>query len=337
MPGLIFINKPFGEKQMQRRFFLAATASVAALAATAGRAQQQYPTKPVRFVIPFSAGSSTDLMGRTIAERMAVSLGQPVVVENRPGAGGTIAATAVAKADPDGYTVLVHSGSHAVNPAIYTNLQYDTLKDFTNVSGLGAVPNIIIAPQGRYKTLKELVAAAKARPNQLNYASAGVGSATHLNAEKFMLVADIDLQHVPFKGTPEAVTEIVGGRLEFYCAPINAALGLIKDGKVAALATSGTRRSPLLPDVPTSIEAGFPDSDFSLWVGAFVPAKTPAALVQRLHAEIQKAAATPEVKERYLKTGTDAITLTQSEFDAFVRKEIDVSARIAKRAKMQAQ
>lgn len=322
---------------MQRREFLVASASAAALATAGVRAQQGYPTKPIKFVIPFTAGSSTDIMGRTIAERMAVSLGQPVVIENRPGAGGTIAATAVAKSDPDGYTVLVHSGSHAVNPAIYTNLQYDTLKDFTNVGGLGAVPNIIIAPQGRYKTLKDLVAAAKAKPNQLNFASAGIGSATHLNAEKFMLVADIDLQHVPFKGTPEAVTEIVGGRLEFYCAPINAALGLIKDGKVAALATSGARRSPLLPDVPTSIEAGFPDSDFSLWVGAFVPSRTPAAIVQRLHAEIQKAAATPEVKDRYLKTGTDAMPMTQPEFDAFVRKEIEVSARIAKRAKMQAQ
>ena len=322
---------------MQRREFLAATASAAALATAGVRAQQGYPTKPIKFVIPFTAGSSTDIMGRTIAERMAVSLGQPVVIENRPGAGGTIAATAVAKSDPDGYTVLVHSGSHAVNPAIYTNLQYDTLKDFTNVGGLGAVPNIIIAPQGRYKTLKDLVAAAKARPNQLNFASAGIGSATHLNAEKFMLVADIDLQHVPFKGTPEAVTEIVGGRLEFYCAPINAALGLIKDGKVAALATSGARRSPLLPDVPTSIEAGFPDSDFSLWVGAFLPSKTPPAVVQRLHAEIQKAAATPEVKDRYLKTGTDAMPMSQPEFDAFVRKEIEISARIAKRAKMQAQ
>jgi tripartite-type tricarboxylate transporter receptor subunit TctC len=322
---------------MQRRDFLVAGASSAMLAATGTRAQQAYPTKPIKFVIPFTAGSSTDIMGRTIAERMAVSLGQPVIVENRPGAGGTIAAAAVAKSDPDGYTVLVHSGSHAVNPAIYTNLQYDTLKDFTNVGGLGAVPNIIIAPQGRYKTLRDLVAAAKAKPNQLNFASAGIGSATHLNAEKFMLVADIDLQHVPFKGTPEAVTEIVGGRLEFYCAPINAALGLIKDGKVAALATSGARRSPLLPDVPTSIEAGFPDSDFSLWVGAFVPSKTSAAIVQRLHAEIQKAAATPEVKDRYLKTGTEAMAMTQPEFDAFVRKEIEVSARIAKRAKMQAQ
>ena len=320
---------------MKRRAFLtAATASILTAGATA---QQAYPTKPIRFVIPFTAGSSTDIMGRTIAERMAQSIGQPIVIENRPGAGGTIAAAAVARAEPDGYTVLVHSGSHAVNPAIYTNLQYDTLRDFTNVAGLGAVPNIIIAPPGRYKTLKDLVAAARAKPNQLNFASAGIGSATHLNAEKFMLVADIDMQHVPFKGTPEAVTEIVGGRLEYYCAPINAALGLIKEGRVAALATSGARRSPLLPEVPTSIEAGFPDSDFSLWVGAFVPAKTPAAISQRLHAEISKAAATPEVRERYLKTGTDAMTMSQSEFDAFVRKEIEVSARIARRAKMQAQ
>lgn len=328
---------------MNRQQFLktvltsAAVLAAALGAATAGAQAPAYPSKPIKFVVPFTAGSSTDIMARTIAERMAVSMGQPIVIENRPGAGGTIAAAAVSKSEPDGYTVLVHSGSHAVNPAIYTNLQYDTVKDFTNVAGLGSVPNIIIAPQGRYKTLKDLVAAAKAKPNQLNFASAGIGSATHLNAEKFMLVADIDMQHVPFKGTPEAVTEIVGGRLEYYCAPINAALGLIKDGKVTPLATSGARRSPLLPDVPTSIEAGFPDSDFSLWVGAFVPSKTPSAVVQRLHAEILKAAATPEVKDRYLKSGTEAMTFSQAEFDAFVKKEIEVSARIAKRAKMQAQ
>jgi len=324
---------------MNRQQFLKTilTSAVVLACSAAGAQAPAYPSKPIRFVVPFTAGSSTDIMARTIAERMAISMGQPIVIENRPGAGGTIAATAVAKSEPDGYTVLVHSGSHAVNPAIYTNLQYDTVKDFTNVAGLGSVPNIIIAPQGRYKTLKDLVAAAKAKPNQLNFASAGIGSATHLNAEKFMLVADIDMQHVPFKGTPEAVTEIVGGRLEYYCAPINAALGLIKDGKVTPLATSGAKRSPLLPDVPTSIEAGFPDSDFSLWVGAFVPSKTPSAVVQRLHAEILKAAATPEVKDRYLKSGTEAMTFSQAEFDAFVKKEIEVSARIAKRAKMQAQ
>ena len=183
---------------MKRRTFIASSA--AAVLASGARAQAAYPTKAIKFVVPFTAGSSTDIMARTIALRMTLALGQPIVIENRPGAGGTIAATAVAKSDPDGYTVLVHSGSHAVNPAIYTNLQYDTLRDFTNVAGLGAVPNIIIAPQGRYKTLKDLVAAAKAKPNQLNFASAGIGSATHLNAEKFMLVADIDMQHVPFKG-----------------------------------------------------------------------------------------------------------------------------------------
>lgn len=325
-------------QQFLKTILTSAAVLVASLGTNGAGAQAPaYPGKPIRFVVPFTAGSSTDIMARTIAERMAISMGQPILIENRPGAGGTIAAAAVAKSEPDGYTVLVHSGSHAVNPAIYTNLQYDTVKDFTNVAGLGAVPNIIIAPQGRYKTLKDLVAAAKAKPNQLNFASAGIGSATHLNAEKFMLVADIDMQHVPFKGTPEAVTEIVGGRLEYYCAPINAALGLIKDGKVTPLATSGARRSPLLPDVPTSIEAGFPDSDFSLWVGAFVPSKTPSAVVQRLHAEILKAAATPEVKDRYLKSGTEAMTFSQAEFDAFVKKEIEVSARIAKRAKMQAQ
>ena len=296
---------------------------------------QAYPSRPIKFIIPFTAGSSTDIMGRALAERMTLSMGQPIIIENRPGAGGTIAAAAVAKADPDGYTVLVHSGSHAINPAIYKDLAYDTLKDFVSVAGLGSVPNILITTPGRYKNLADLVATVKAKPPlSFNYASAGIGTATHLSAEKFLLSSQLEIQHVPFKGSPEAITEVAAGRLEFYMAPINAALPLIKDGRVTALASSGSKRSPSLPEVATTLELGFPDSDFPLWAGAFLPSKTPEAIVKRLHDEFIKAANTPEVKERYLRTGTDPMLLSQPDFDAFVRKEIDIAAKIAKRAKM---
>ena len=299
---------------------------------------QAYPNKPIKFIVPFTAGSSSDIIGRAFADAMGRSMGQNIIVENRGGAGGTIGAAQVARSDPDGYTILVNSSAHTVNPAIYPNLPFDTLKDFVNIAGLAAVPNVLIAPPGKYKNLADFIAQVKAKPaNSLNYASAGIGSATHLNAEKFMMMAGLDLQHIPFKGTPEAVTEVAAGRLEFYFAPINAAIGLIKDGKIAALGISTARRSPLLPEVPTTNEAGAPNSDYALWVGMYAPGKTPAEVVARLHAEAMKAANSPELKDRLIKMGADAMPGTLAEFDAFVRKDIEVSGQIAKRAKMQAQ
>ena len=319
-----------------RRTALVKVLSALSVFAWAPLAQaQQYPTKPVRAIVAFTAGSSTDILGRAYAEPMAKSLGGTIVVENKPGAGGTIAAQQVVSSDPDGYTLLLHSSSHAINPALYLNLKYDTEKDFVAIAGLGAVPNVMIAPPGRYKNMMELLNAAKAKPGQLNYGSAGVGSSTHLNAEKLLMLSGAEVQHIPFKGTPEVVTEVAAGRLEFYMAPLNAVLPLLKDGRVQALAISSPTRSPLLPDVPTTIEAGVPGSDSRLWVGLFAPAKTSPEVVNRLNAEVLKAMNTPELKERLARMGADPMPMNAKEFDAFVRAEIASSARLAKAAKLQ--
>ena len=320
-----------------RRHVLAAGFGLAVAALAPVVWAQAWPAKPLKFIVPFTAGSSSDIIGRAFADAMGRSMGQPIIIENRSGAGGTIGAAQVAKADPDGYTLLVNSSAHSVNPAIYQNLPFDTIRDFASVAGLGAVPNVLIAPPGKYKNLQDFIAQIKAKPaNSLNYASAGIGSATHLNAEKFMMMAGLDLQHIPFKGTPEAITEVAAGRLEFYMAPINAAMGLVKDGKIAALGVSTAKRSPLLPEVPTTSEAGAPNSDYALWVGMFAPAQTPPEIIARLNLEAMKAANSPELKDRLTKMGADAMPGNPSEFDVFVRKEIEVSGQVARRAKMQA-
>src|SRR3954471_7049416 len=248
------------------------TVLAATLIAGGAGAQAAWPTKPIRMIVPFTAGSVTDIIGRTVAESMSRSLGQPILIDNKPGAGGTIGAAQVAKSDPDGYTVLIHSSGHALNPSIYSTLPYDTVKDLTGVTPLAALPNVlVVSPARGWKSVADLVAAAKAHPGQMNYASAGMGSATHMNAEKFRLRAGIEAQHVPFKGTPEALTDVIGGRNDWFFAPMSSALPLIKEGKLQALAVSTPERSPSLPDVPTTIEAGVPGSDYTFWVGMFVP------------------------------------------------------------------
>ncbi len=299
---------------------------------------QNFPTQPVRFVVPFTAGSGTDIIARTVGEAMSRGLGQPVVIENRPGAGGTIAAALVAKGEPDGHTILVHSSGHALNPAIYPNLPYDTLKDLTGITPLASLPNVmVVSPQRGWKTVADAVAAAKARPGALNYASAGQGSATHLNAEKFKLQAGIDAVHVPFKGTPEAIGDIIGGRNDWFFAPLASALPLIKDGKLQALAVSTPQRAPALPQVPTTVEAGVPGSEYIFWVGMIAHAGTPPAILKRLNDEAIKALDNPEVKERLARVGADPMPMTQERFNAFIRSEMETAARIAKAANLKAQ
>jgi tripartite-type tricarboxylate transporter receptor subunit TctC len=316
----------------------AAALFAAALFAGGVAAQGAWPTRPIKMVVPFTAGSGTDIIARTVGDAMSKSLGQPVIIENKPGAGGTIGAAQVAKAEPDGYTVLIHSSGHALNPAIYPSLPYDTLKDLTGVTPLAALPNVlVVSPARGWKTVADLVAAAKARPGQLNYASAGMGSATHLNAEKFKLRAGIDAQHVPFKGTPEAISDVIGGRNDWFFAPLSSALPLIKDGKLQALAVSTAQRSPALPDVPTTLEAGVAGSDYTFWVGLIVASATPAATVKRLHDEALKALATPEVKERLVKLGAEAFTMEPAAFNAYIRTEMDSAAVIARAANLKAQ
>lgn len=311
---------------------------LAAAVLAGGAAAQAFPGKPIKLVVPFTAGSGTDIIARTIGDVMSKSLGQPVIVENRPGAGGTIGAAQVAKSDPDGHTILIHSSGHALNPAIYPGLPYDTLKDLTGVTPIAALPNVmVVSPAKGWKTVADVVAAAKGKPGQLNFASAGMGSATHLNGEKFKLQAGIDAVHVPYKGTPEAITDVIGGRNDWFFAPLSSALPLIRDGKLQALAVSTPQRAPSLPSVPTTVEAGVPGSDYTFWVGMIVPSATPAAVVRRLHEEVLKALANPDVKERMSKLGADPFTMEPAAFNAYIRTEMDAAAVIAKAANLKAQ
>ena len=313
-------------------------ALLAGLLASAAVMAQAWPSKPIHFIVPFTAGSGTDIIARTVGDTMSKGLGQPIIIDNKPGAGGTIAAAQVAKGEPDGYTVLIHSSGHALNPAIYPNLSYDTVRDLTGITPLAALPNVmVVSPERGWKTVADVIAAAKAKPGALNYASAGVGSATHLNAEKFKLQAGIEAVHVPFKGTPEALSDVIGGRNDWFFAPLSSALPLIKDGKLLALAVSTPQRTPALPQVPTTLEAGVPGSDYTFWVGMIVPAATPAPVVKRLHEEALKALANPEVKERMTKLGADPFTMPQDRFNAFIKTEMESAARIAKAANLKAQ
>ena len=321
-----------------KKLVTALTVLMALVASSAAIAQAPYPSRPIRFIVPFTAGSGTDIIARTVGDTMARGLGQPIVIENKPGAGGTIAAAQVAKGEPDGYQVLIHSSSHVVNPAIYPALSYDTLKDLTGVTPLASLPNVmVVSPERGWKTVADVVAAAKAKPGQLNYASAGVGSATHLNAEKFKMAAGFDAVHVPFKGTPEAVTDVMGGRSDWYFAPLSAALPLIKDGKLVPLAVSTPQRNAALPNVPTTSEAGVPGSDYIFWVAMIVSSNTPPAIIRRLHDEALKALADPAVKERMVKIGADPYPMTTEAFNSFIRVEMESAAKIAKAANLKAQ
>lgn len=323
---------------MNRRFLAFALAAVLCAAPLAHAQAPAWPARPIRFIVPFTAGSGTDIIARAVGESMAKSLGQPIIVENKPGAGGTIAAAQVARSDPDGTTLLIHSSGHALNPAIYTHLSYDTVKDLVGITPLAALPNVMIVPPARgWKAVADVVAAAKAKPGQLNYASAGVGSATHLNAEKFRLQAGLDAVHVPFKGTPESVSEVIGGRIDWFFAPLISALPLIRDGKVQALAVSTPARAATLPNVPTTVEAGVPGSDFIFWVGLIAPAGTPAAVQTRLHGEAIKALSSPEVKERMAKIGADPYPMSIEAFNAFIKAEMDSALRIARAANLKVQ
>ncbi len=299
---------------------------------------QGYPSKPIKFIVPFSAGSATDIVARTVGDAMGKSMGQPIVIENKLGAGGTIAAAQVARSEGDGYTLLVHSSGHALNPALYPNPGYDTLKDLTGITTLAAVPNVLVVnPAKGWKTQADLVAAVKAKPGTFNYASAGVGSGTHMNAEIFRMQTSIDALHVPYKGTPDAMSNVIGGSNDWFFAPLASALPLIKDGKLQALSVSTKARAATLPQVPTSVEAGVPGSDYTLWVGMIAPSATPPAIIKKLHDEALKALASPETRERLAKLGADPFPMSPEAFNAYIKTEMDTAARIAKAANLKAQ
>ena len=316
-----------------RRIALAFMASVAALASGVVFAQTSYPTKPIKLVVPFPAGSTTDIIARAIADKMSQSMGQPLVIDNRGGASGTIGQQAVATAPADGYTIMVHSSSHTVSPSTFAKLPFDTLGDFAGVTPISSTPNVLVmSPSKNIKTLQELLAAARAKPGSMNFASAGQGSATHLNAEKFKLAAKIEATNIPFKGSSEAVTEIIAGRVDYYFSPIAPVIGQIRNGQLVPLAVGSSKRANALPQVPTTAEAGVPGSEFNFWIGMMVPAKTPRDIVNRLNDEVVKALATPEVKERFTALGADAWTMKPEQFDAYIRDEIKSNAVLVKAA-----
>ena len=294
---------------------------------------QTWPTKPIRAVVPFPAGSGTDTVARPVLAQMSKQLGVPIVVENRPGAGGTIGMAAVAHADPDGYTILIHSNSFTVVPATYTKLTFDPVGDFVGVMPVAALPMaLVVAPEKGYTSVKDLIAAAKAKPGSINYASAGAGGATHLGAERFRLAAGFEGTHVPYKGSAEALTDVITGRVDYYFSPVGLAQQHVKAGKLSALAVSSSKRSLAMPDVPTTLEAGLPNSDYNVWVGMMVAAKTPRAIVERLHDEMVKAIQSPEVKDSFKALVAEPMIMTTSQFDAMLKSEVSLNAGLVKAA-----
>jgi tripartite-type tricarboxylate transporter receptor subunit TctC len=312
---------------------LLACASVLCATVVTAQVPAAYPSKTIKIVVPFTAGSATDIMARIVGERMSANLGQPVVVENRPGAGGTLGSAQVAKSEPDGYTLLVVSTGHVVNPVLYPGLSYDTVGDFAGITPLAALPSVLVVGAGSpIKSVTELLAAAKAKPGQLNYASAGVGSATHVNAEKFRSVADIQVTHIPFKGTPETIVETSSGRVDFMFTPVLASIPSIRDNRMRALAVSTAKRSSALPDVPTVAEAGMPGFVFDFWIGLLAPAKTPRPVVDKINAEVTKILAQPDVKERMAKMGAESMPMKPQQFDAYIKDEYNTLSAVMKAA-----
>lgn len=319
---------------MNRRLFIGLAMAVWTSLAFA----QGYPNKAVKVIVPFTAGSATDILARTYGQKLSEMWKQAVVVENHPGAGGTIGAALVAKAPPDGYTLLVNSAAQAYNPSIYANLSYDTGKDFVDIAGLGGQPNVlVVSPSSGIKTVADLIAQAKQKPGALNFGSAGQGSGTHINAEKFKLAAGIDVVHIPYKGTPEALSDTMAGRITYFFSPISAALPFVRDGKLTALAVSTAKRASTLPNVPTVAEAGLPGFEYSLWAGLFAPAGTPSDVVDKIARDVRAAADSAEVKERLTTLGAEAMPMSPAQFKQFVDTEITESSKVIKAAGIKAQ
>jgi tripartite-type tricarboxylate transporter receptor subunit TctC len=314
----------------------AAALALLALSVGAAPAQTHYPGKPIRAFVPFGPGSATDVVPRAVFEPLSAVLGQPIIVENRGGAGGTLGVGAVVRAEPDGYTILANSSAHAIAPWIVPNIPYDTARDLAGALMIGQNANILIVPPSRgWKTVQDLVASAKAKPGSISYGSAGVGTATHLSAEKFRLSAGFEAVHVPYKGGAEALADILGGRIDFYFCPISTALPFIRDGRVVALAASTPTRAADLPAVPTTLEAGYANSDSTIWYAVFMPAKTPRAIVETFHAAGARLLTTPAMQEKLRLLAIDPLPLAPVEMDRFVAAEIAANGKVVKAAGIQ--
>jgi tripartite-type tricarboxylate transporter receptor subunit TctC len=306
----------------------------AALALVAGQAlAQAYPSKPVHAIISFTPGSATDIVGRLVAAKLSEYWGQPVVAENRAGAGGSIGSATVAKAAADGYTLLINSNAHSVNPAIFAKLPYDTTKDFVDIVPLAMQPNVLVVnANSPYKSLMDLVSYGKSKPGAINFGHAGIGSGTHLNTEKLIAAANIKVTQVPFKGTPEVVQAMFSGAVDCYWVPISAGLSHIKSGKLRPLAVSTGKRNPALPDVPTTGEAGVRGADAPLWFGLWGPAGMPGELVNKINSDVRKALADSTVRERLVNLGNEPMDMSPQDFARFVRAEIEDYQRVVRAA-----
>ena len=317
---------------MKQELFVGMMA-VCAFACTSISAADTFPSRPVRMVVPLTAGSGADIAGRIVGRGLNDIWKQSVVADNRPGAGGQIGTQVVVHANADGNTLLVQSASHAANPAIYEKLPYDSLKDLADVALLGSSPYIMVAsPTGPYRDLKALIAAAKAKPGEIPFASAGVGSSTHLTAEYFNQVAGIKMIHVPYKGSPEAITDAATGRVSYYMAPISTAIGMALDGRLRVLGVTSGKRVPQLPNVPTIAEQGLAGLEVELWFGLWAPAQTPRPILRKINADVNSVLQRVDVKEQYEKLGMTPGAMTMEQFAAFVRNEIAKYQKIVKLA-----
>jgi tripartite-type tricarboxylate transporter receptor subunit TctC len=313
------------------RLLAATTFALALTVSTAGAGN--WPVRQIHVIVPFGAGTTTDIVPRIVFEQVSTQLGQPVIVENRPGAGTTSGASAVAKASADGYTLLVNSSAHTIAPSLFPALGYDAAHDFAAVAPLGLVPSVLLAsPAKRFARASDLVEAAKAKPGSLNFASAGVGTATHLSAVRFNNSAGIESVHVPFKGAPEILGEMMAGRIDYFLAPIAVALPFIRDRKLVALAVNTPARLPAIPDVPTLSESGLANADYSFWIVIFAPAKTARAIVNRLAVETHKALAEPKVRDKLAALGIEPMQLTPEALDALVARQIGTDAELVRAA-----
>ena len=311
-----------------------AAAGVLALAPLAAQAQAAYPTKPITIIVPFSAGGTTDILARILGQFMSKDLGQPVVVDNRAGAGGNIGAQAVARAAPDGYTLLMGTvGTHAINQSLYKKLAFDPIKDFAPLSRVALVPNLLVAnPSQPFKTVKEMIDYAKANPGKITFGSSGNGSSIHLSGELFKHMAGVEMQHVPYRGSAPAVTDLLGGQIAVMFDNMPSAIGYVKSGKLRPLAVTTPKRSPALPDVPTIAEAGVPGYEATSWFGLLAPAKTPAPVVAKLNASILKALADPEVKAKMAEQGAEPYGEKPEQFAQFIQSETEKWGKIVKQS-----
>ncbi len=298
---------------------------------------EAWPSKPVRAIVPFAAGSTTDIVPRIVFDQLSSQLGQSIIVENRPGAGGTTGSGFVAKAEPDGYTLLAHGSALTISPTLYSNLGFDPASDLVAVRPIGISPSVLVVPPDRgWTSVADLVGAARAKPGALNFSSVGVGSATHLSAERFRQSAGVDAVHVPFKGGAEAMAEVIAGRIDFFFGPVGLVLSHIQEGQLRALVVNGAKRSSALADIPTTEEGGIANAEYPIWFGLFLPAKTPREIVEKLHAESQKALQSVQVRQKFAALGIDPMPMAPAEFSAHVQREIATNAALVKAAGLKA-